>query len=35
MPPGKKAIDIEGEAMEIRAGQPVTIGESTVYLVDA
>ena len=35
MPPGKKAIGIEGEAKEIRAGQPVTIGESTVYLVDA
>ena len=35
MPPGKKAIGIEGDAMDIRAGQPVTIGESVVYLVDA
>ena len=35
MPPGKKAIGIEGDAMDIRAGQPVTIGESAVYLVDA
>ena len=35
MPPGKRALGIEGGAMDIRAGQPVTIGESTVYLVDA
>lgn len=35
MPPGKKAIGIEGDAMDIRAGQPVTISESAVYLVDA
>ena len=35
MPPGKNAFSIEGEAMEIRAGQPVTVGESTIYLVDA
>ena len=35
MPPGKKAIGIEGDAMDIRAGQPVTISESAVYLIDA
>ena len=35
MPPGKKAIGIEGDALDIRAGQPVPIGESAVYLVDA
>ena len=35
MPPGKKAIGIEGDALDIRAGQPVTIGESAVYLLDA
>ena len=34
MPPGKKAIGIEGDAMDIRAGQPVTIGGSAAYLVD-
>lgn len=35
LPPNKTAIGIEGEALDIQAGQPVTIGESTVYLVDA
>ena len=35
MPPGKKAIGIEGDALDIRTGQSVTIGESPVYLVDA
>ena len=34
MPPGKVALGIEGEPMDVRTGQPLTIGESTVYLVD-
>ena len=34
MPPDKKAISIVGEMMDIRAGQPVPIGDSTIYLVD-
>jgi len=33
MPPGKKAIGIEGDPKAIRPGQPVTISESAVYLV--
>ena len=35
MPPGTKAIGIEGDAMDVRPGQPVPIGASVVYLVDA
>ena len=35
MPPDKEAIGIEGEPMGVRTSQPLTIGESTVYLVDA
>ena len=35
MPPDKVAIGIEGEPMDVRTGQPLTINESTVYLVDA
>ena len=35
MPPDKKAISIQGEVMDIRAGQPVTISDSTIYLVDS
>ena len=35
MPPDKKAIGIEGEPLDIQPGQPVTINDSTVYLVDA
>ena len=35
MPPDKEAISIVGERMDIRAGQPVRIGEPTVYLVDS
>ena len=34
MPPGKKAVDIEGRAMSVTADQPVTISESTIYLLD-
>ena len=34
MPPGKQALDIEGRALLTVAGQPVTVGDSTVYLVD-
>ena len=35
LPPGKKAIGIEGETLDIAPGHPVTIGDSAVYLVDA
>ena len=35
MPPGKQAIGIEGEAMDIGPGQSVAVGDSVVYLVDA
>ena len=35
MPPGKKAIGIEGGTMDIRPGQPVPISDSVIYLVDA
>lgn len=35
MPPDKAAIGIEGEPIGVRAGRPLTISESTVYLVDA
>ena len=35
VPPDKKAIGIEGETLDEKSGQPVTISDSTVYLVDA
>ena len=35
MPPGKRAIDVTGEPLTASAGQPVTIGDSPVYLIDA
>ena len=35
LPPGKTAIGIEGETLDIAPGQPVAIDDSTVYLVDA
>ena len=35
MPAGKQAIGIQGEAVKIPPGQPVVVGESTVYLIDA
>ena len=34
MPPNKRAIDIEGRPMSATSGQPITIGESVVYLLD-
>ena len=34
MPAGKRAIDIVGGAMTVAEGEPITIGESVVYLVD-
>ena len=34
MPPNKQAIDIEGRPLAITAGQPVTISDSTIYLID-
>ena len=34
MPPGKRAIGIEGEALALEAGEAVTIGDSVIYLVD-
>ena len=35
VPLGKHAVDIEGRTMQVTEGQPLTIGESAVYLVDA
>ena len=35
MPSGKKAIGIEGEMLASEPGQPLTISDSVVYLVDA
>ena len=35
VPPGKRAIDIEGGTMQVSEGHALTIGESAVYLVDA
>ena len=34
MPPNKRAVDIEGKPMAATAGEPVTITDSTIYLVD-
>lgn len=34
MLPDKKAIDIEGRTMSVAAGEPITISESAIYLVD-
>ena len=34
MPPDKRAIGIEGEALAIEEGEAVTIGDSVIYLVD-
>ena len=34
MPPGKRAIGIEGEALALEAGEAVTIGDSVIYLID-
>lgn len=34
MPAGKQAIDIVGAAITVAQGEPITIGESVVYLVD-
>ena len=34
MPPDKQAVDIEGRTMSVTAGQPITIGDSAIYLVD-
>ncbi len=34
MPPDKLALDIEGRALSTVAGQPVAVGDSTIYLVD-
>ena len=34
MPLGKRAVDIVGGAMTVAEGEPITIGESVVYLVD-
>ena len=35
MPADKRAVGIEGEALDLEAGQAVTIGDSVVYLIDA
>ena len=34
MPADKQAIDIEGRPVPAAAGQPLTVGESVIYLVD-
>ena len=34
VPPGKRAIDIEGRTIPVTEGQPLPISDSTVYLVD-
>lgn len=34
MPSGKAALDVVGEPLPVTAGQPVTIGDSPVYLLD-
>ena len=34
MLPNKLAVDIEGRAMPVMAGQPLTINDSVIYLVD-
>ena len=34
MPHKKKAIDIEGRALCVTAGEPITISDSAIYLVD-
>ena len=34
MPASKRAIDIVGRALAVEEGEPITIGESVVYLVD-
>ena len=35
MPPDKQALDIEGRSMPVTAGQPITIGDSVIYLIDS
>ena len=35
LPPDKRVIGIEGEEMDVRVGQPLTLGDSVLYLVDA
>ena len=34
LPPGKRAVGIEGEALALEAGEAVTIGDSVTYLLD-
>ena len=34
MPSDKQALDIEGRSMPVTTGQPITIGDSVIYLVD-
>ena len=34
MPPNRRALTIQGETIDIGAGQPLAIGESVVYLVE-
>ena len=35
LPPDKQAVDIEGRPMAVTTGQPVTISDSTIYLIDS
>ena len=34
MPPNKQAIDIKGSTMSVTPGEPITISDSVIYLVD-
>ena len=34
MPAGKRVVNIEGEALEVKAGQSLAVSDSVVYLVD-
>ena len=34
MPPNKRAVDIEGRTMSVTAGEPITISDSVIYLVE-
>ena len=34
LPAGKRAVGIEGEALALEPGQPVTVGDSVTYLID-
>ena len=35
MPPGKKAVDIEGRTMSVTAGEPIAIDDAVIYMVES